>query len=43
MEQNHADNKVMLAEETADTDGVVPVPGAPAFMAAHRRRRRTPW
>ncbi|MEU8886312.1 HAD-IA family hydrolase [Streptomyces sp. NPDC048442] len=34
MELNHADNKVMLAKETADTDGVVPVPGAPAFMAA---------
>ncbi|MFC8290836.1 HAD-IA family hydrolase [Streptomyces sp. NPDC057242] len=34
MEQNHADNRVMLAEETADLDGVVPVPGAPAFMAA---------
>ncbi|CAM5372685.1 hydrolase [Streptomyces spiroverticillatus] len=34
MEQNHADNKVMLAKETADTDGVVPVGGAPAFMAA---------
>ncbi|MFF0742559.1 HAD-IA family hydrolase [Streptomyces sp. NPDC004111] len=34
MEQNHADNRVMLAKETADTDGVVPVPGAPAFMAA---------
>ncbi|MEU8520167.1 HAD-IA family hydrolase [Streptomyces sp. NBC_01216] len=34
MEENHADNKVMLAEETADLDGVVPVPGAPAFMAA---------
>ncbi|MFG2147427.1 HAD-IA family hydrolase [Streptomyces sp. NPDC048696] len=34
MEQNHADNRVMLAQETADTDGVVPVPGAPAFMAA---------
>ncbi|MCX5382708.1 HAD-IA family hydrolase [Streptomyces sp. NBC_00083] len=34
MEQNHADNKVMLAEETADTDGVVPVGGAGAFMAA---------
>ncbi|MGW7411683.1 HAD-IA family hydrolase [Streptomyces sp. NPDC054863] len=33
-ELNHADNKVMLARETADTDGVVPVPGAPAFMAA---------
>ncbi|MFF5784524.1 HAD-IA family hydrolase [Streptomyces sp. NPDC012693] len=34
MEENHADNRVMLAEETADLDGVVPVPGAPAFMAA---------
>ncbi|MEU2250311.1 HAD-IA family hydrolase [Streptomyces sp. NPDC019224] len=32
MEQNHADNRVMLAEETADTDGVVPIGGAPAFM-----------
>ncbi|MBT2390775.1 HAD-IA family hydrolase [Streptomyces sp. ISL-1] len=34
MEQNYADNRVMLAEETADTEGVVPVAGAPAFMAA---------
>ncbi|MEE1753281.1 HAD-IA family hydrolase [Streptomyces sp. SP18CS02] len=34
MEQNHADNRVMLAEETADLDGVVPIGGAPAFMAA---------
>ncbi|MEU7032647.1 HAD family hydrolase [Streptomyces sp. NPDC046237] len=34
MEQNYEDNRVMLAEETADLDGVVPVPGAPAFMAA---------
>jgi sugar-phosphatase len=34
MEQNHADNRVLLAQETADTDGVVPVAGAPAFMAA---------
>ncbi|MFF9397459.1 HAD-IA family hydrolase [Streptomyces sp. NPDC014744] len=34
MEQNHADNRAMLAEETADTDGVVPVAGAPAFMDA---------
>ncbi|MER5882449.1 HAD-IA family hydrolase [Streptomyces sp. NPDC001941] len=34
MEQNHADNKVMLARETADLDGVVPIEGAPAFMAA---------
>ncbi|MFV8128211.1 HAD-IA family hydrolase [Streptomyces syringium] len=34
MELNHADNRRMLAAETADVDGVVPVPGAPAFMAA---------
>ncbi|TRV82005.1 HAD-IA family hydrolase [Streptomyces sp. 130] len=34
MEQNYADNKVMLAEETADTDGVVAIGGAPAFMDA---------
>ena len=34
MEENYADNRVMLAEETADLDGVAPVPGAPAFMAA---------
>jgi sugar-phosphatase len=33
-EQNHADNRRMLAQETSDTDGVVPVPGAPALMAA---------
>ncbi|THA33139.1 HAD family hydrolase [Streptomyces sp. A1277] len=34
MEQNYADNRVMLAEETADTEGVVPVGGASAFMDA---------
>ncbi|MEU3631555.1 HAD-IA family hydrolase [Streptomyces fradiae] len=34
MEQNHAENRELLAEETADLDGVVPVPGAPAFLAA---------
>ncbi|MEV6975125.1 HAD-IA family hydrolase [Kitasatospora sp. NPDC093806] len=34
MELNLADNERMLAAETADTDGVVPVPGAPAFLAA---------
>ncbi|MFD7235431.1 HAD-IA family hydrolase [Streptomyces syringium] len=34
MELNHADNRRMLAAETADVDGVVPVPGAPAFMTA---------
>ncbi|MFF3327412.1 HAD-IA family hydrolase [Streptomyces sp. NPDC002889] len=33
MEQNHAENRVLLAQETADTDGVVPVAGALAFMA----------
>lgn len=34
MELNHADNRRMLEAETADVDGVVPVTGAPAFMAA---------
>ncbi|WP_374983336.1 HAD-IA family hydrolase [Streptomyces fradiae] len=34
MELNHAENRELLAEETADLDGVVPVPGAPAFLAA---------
>lgn len=34
MELNYEDNRRMLAAETADVDGVVPVPGAPAFMAA---------
>ncbi|MEU8872898.1 HAD-IA family hydrolase [Streptomyces javensis] len=34
MERNLADNRWMLERETADLDGVVPVPGAPAFMAA---------
>ncbi|CAL9548770.1 HAD-IA family hydrolase [Streptomyces sp. enrichment culture] len=34
MEQNHADNARMLAEETADTEGVVEVPGAAAFLAS---------
>ncbi|MGA5419097.1 HAD-IA family hydrolase [Streptomyces lavendulocolor] len=34
MEENYADNRAMLAEETADLDGVVPIGGAPAFMAA---------
>lgn len=32
--ENYAENALMLAEETADVDGVVPVPGAPAFLAA---------
>ncbi|MFF3018707.1 HAD-IA family hydrolase [Streptomyces sp. NPDC057939] len=34
MELNYAENTVMLARETADTDGVVPVGGAPEFMAS---------
>ncbi|WP_172386713.1 HAD family hydrolase [Streptomyces sp. MNP-20] len=34
MAENHAENREMLARETADLDGVVPVPGAPAFMAS---------
>ncbi|MFF7351239.1 HAD family hydrolase [Streptomyces filipinensis] len=36
MEQNYADNARMLAEETADTDGVVQIPGAGAFLASLR-------
>ncbi|MFB7613422.1 HAD-IA family hydrolase [Kitasatospora sp. NPDC056181] len=31
---NLAENRRMLAEERADTEGVVPVPGAAAFLAA---------
>ncbi|MCW8384397.1 HAD family hydrolase [Streptomyces justiciae] len=34
MAQNHADNARMLAEETADMDGVVAIPGAQAFLAS---------
>ncbi|HEY8979063.1 MAG TPA: HAD family hydrolase, partial [Streptomyces sp.] len=34
VEHNLADNARMLAQETADMDGVVPVPGAPAFLSA---------
>ncbi|NLU70105.1 HAD-IA family hydrolase [Streptomyces sp. HNM0574] len=33
-EVNQAENRAMLEQETRDVDGVVPVPGAPAFMAA---------
>ncbi|MEY9849640.1 HAD-IA family hydrolase [Streptacidiphilus sp. MAP5-3] len=32
--ENHADNARMLAAETSDVDGIVPIPGAPAFLAA---------
>lgn len=34
MQENHADNRDMLVQETADTEGVVPVAGAPGFMAS---------
>ncbi|MCF3965203.1 HAD-IA family hydrolase [Streptomyces fuscigenes] len=34
MAENYAENERMLAQETADTEGVVPVPGAPAFLAS---------
>ncbi|MET9381544.1 HAD family hydrolase [Streptomyces sp. NPDC002928] len=36
VEHNLADNARMLAEETADMDGVVPVPGAAEFLASLR-------
>ncbi|GHG90871.1 HAD family hydrolase [Streptomyces lanatus] len=36
MEHNRADNARMLAEETADVEGVVPIPGAPEFLASLR-------
>ncbi|GGV61052.1 MULTISPECIES: HAD-IA family hydrolase [Streptomyces] len=35
-EENLAENARMLAEETADTDGVIPVPGAPEFLGSLR-------
>ncbi|MEU9401807.1 HAD family hydrolase [Streptomyces sp. NPDC048242] len=35
-EENLADNARMLAEETADMDGVIEVPGAAVFLAALR-------
>ncbi|WP_112470560.1 HAD-IA family hydrolase [Streptomyces triticisoli] len=35
-EQNLAENARMLAEETSDMDGVVPIPGAPEFLAGLR-------
>lgn len=34
MEENYAENREMLAAETADMEGVVPVPGAEAFLAS---------
>ena len=36
MEQNLADNARMLAEETADVEGVVAIPGAPELLASLR-------
>ncbi|MFD5401775.1 HAD-IA family hydrolase [Streptomyces griseorubiginosus] len=36
VEQNLADNARLLAEETADMDGVLAVPGAPEFLASLR-------
>ncbi|GAT83548.1 HAD family hydrolase [Streptomyces sp. F-3] len=36
MEQNLAESARMLAEETEDMDGVIPVPGAPEFLAELR-------
>ncbi|MGW2744790.1 HAD-IA family hydrolase [Streptomyces sp. NPDC001450] len=36
VEQNLADNARMLAQETADVEGVVEVPGAAAFLASLR-------
>ncbi|MFE5858370.1 HAD-IA family hydrolase [Streptomyces sp. NPDC056500] len=37
MAENHAENAVMLERETADMDGVIPVPGALAFLTAIAR------
>jgi sugar-phosphatase len=37
MEVNYAENAAMLAEETADIDGILPVDGAGAFLAALAR------
>ena len=34
MEVNHAENAEMLAQETADTEGVVPIGGAHALLAS---------
>jgi sugar-phosphatase len=36
MEQNYADNARLLAEETADTEGVVAIPGAAELLASLR-------
>ncbi|MFC9995282.1 HAD-IA family hydrolase [Nocardia sp. NPDC127526] len=34
MAENYAENAALLAEETTDVEGVVPIAGAPAFMLA---------
>lgn len=34
MEENYADNRRLLAQETADTEGIVPIAGAGAFLDA---------
>jgi mannitol-1-/sugar-/sorbitol-6-phosphatase len=36
VEQNFADNERMLAQETSDMDGIVPIAGAAVFVAALR-------
>jgi sugar-phosphatase len=33
-QRNYEENRLLLAEETADTEGIVPVTGAHAFMSA---------
>ncbi|MER7410597.1 MULTISPECIES: HAD-IA family hydrolase [Streptomyces] len=37
MEENLAENRALLAKETLDTEGIVPVGGAAAFLAAIER------
>ncbi|CAM3807398.1 HAD family hydrolase [Nocardiopsis tropica] len=34
VEVNLAENRALLAQETADTEGIVPIAGAPEFLAA---------
>jgi sugar-phosphatase len=36
VELNHADNRRLLEQEVTDTEGVVPIAGAPAFLASLR-------
>jgi sugar-phosphatase len=37
VEQNYADNLRLLEQEVTDTEGVVPIAGAPAFLASLRK------